>query len=479
MTDLPLFLEGAWVAGETSYQHDDTYSGQFAATVQVPGREQVSSALRALATAQAASRLTAHDRFRILARASDGVRRRSAEFADTIITDTGFTVTDAEREVSRAVETLRLCGEEANRLTGRMVPLEGAPGVSGRFGYTMRRPLGVVCAITPFNSPLNTVCHKVGPALAAGNAVLLKPAAETPLTAALLVRVLLEAGLPEDLIALVQGEGADVGQWLLDDPTPAFYAFTGSTRVGEHIRRSVGLRRTQLELGSLASTIVCDDADVAAAAALCVNAAFRKAGQVCTSVQRLYVQRPVQDELVAALGEQLRGRPAGDPRLPETFVGPLIRPAAADRVSSWVGAAVECGARVVSGGGRSGAVLEPTILTDATTEMRVMREEVFGPVVVLRPFDDLDEAIAEANDTPYGLAAGVFTASLGRALRAAENLRVGTVHINETSSSRVDLMPFAGVKASGTGAEGPRYAVAEMTEERLVTIGAGPGDRSR
>lgn len=473
MNDLPVFVDGAWVAGATSYELTDAFGGHRVATVQVPGRDQVTVALAALRDAQAASRLAAHDRFRVLSVASTILRQQADEFVDAIVTDTGFTITDAEREVARATETLRICGEEANRLVGRMVPLEGAPAITGRLGFTLRRPVGVVCAITPFNSPLNTVCHKIGPALAAGNAVVLKPAAETPLTATLLVRALLEAGLPEGLIALLHGDGAEVGQWLLDDQTPAFYAFTGSTRVGEHIRRSVGLRRTQLELGSLASTIVCDDADIARAAELCVNAAFRKAGQVCTSVQRLYVQRPVLDELCAALCERLNGRAVGDPRAPGAFVGPLISPAAADRVSSWVSAAVEQGADLIRGGERNGSVIEPTILANATADMRVMSHEIFGPVVVLRPFEALDEAIAEANDTPYGLAAGVFTANLDRALRAAEGLRVGTVHINETSSSRVDLMPFAGVKASGSGVEGPSYAIKEMTEERLITVGPG------
>jgi succinate-semialdehyde dehydrogenase/glutarate-semialdehyde dehydrogenase len=314
------------------------------------------------------------------------------------------------------------------------------------------------------------VCHKVGPALAAGNGVVLKPAPETPLTAALLVQLLLDAGLPEGLIALLPG-GADVGQALLEHPVPAFYAFTGSTRVGEHIARTVGIRRTQLELGSLASTIVCADAALDTAAGLCVNAAFRKAGQVCTSVQRLYVQREVVEEFGRLIADRLVDRPVGDPRRPGTFVGPVISPASAERIESWVTEAVEQGAELVRGGTRKGSVITPTILGNVSRTMTVMTNEIFGPVVVLRPFDALEEAIAEANDTPFGLAAGIFTADLDHALMAARELRVGTVHINETSSSRVDLMPFGGVKASGTGMEGPRYAIEEMTEETLVTVG--------
>lgn len=474
MRQAQLFLDGTWRDGAGTYVLTDKYTGADLAEVHVPDAEQVDRALRAVARAVEAGSPTAYQRASVLMAASATVARRRDEFVGTLVTDTGFTLADAEKEVGRAVETLQLCGEEAKRITGRMVPMEGGPGIVGRLGFTLRKPLGVVCAITPFNSPLNTVCHKVGPALAAGNGVALKPAAETPLTSELLVRVLLEAGVPEGLLALLPG-GADVGQMLLDHPVPAFYAFTGSTAVGEHIARTVGLRRTQLELGSLASTIVCRDADLDRAAGLCVNAAFRKAGQVCTSVQRLYVERTAIDEVGRLVAKELQGRPVGDPRAPDAFVGPVISTAAADRIETWVRNAVDGGASVVHGGTREAAVIAPTVLTEVTADMEVMTKEIFGPVVVLRPFDDLDAAIVEANDTPYGLAAGVFTSNLDRALDAAQRLRVGTVHINETSSSRVDLMPFGGVKASGTGVEGPRYAIEEMTEETLITVGRSGG----
>jgi acyl-CoA reductase-like NAD-dependent aldehyde dehydrogenase len=463
-----LFFDGEWRDGATTYSLTDKFSGVPVADVHVPSRAQVDVAVRAVARASTA--MSGLERGRILARAAELLAQRRDEFVDTIVTDTGFTVGDAEKEAARAVETLRLCGEEARRLTGRMVPLDGGPGGEGRLGFTLREPLGVVVAITPFNAPLNTVCHKVGPALAAGNGVVLKPAPETPLTAGLLIRVLLEAGVPQGLLALLPG-GGEVGQWLLEHPVPAFYAFTGSTRVGEHIAATVGVRRTQLELGSLASTIVCADADLERAARLCVNAAFRKAGQVCTSVQRLYVEQSAVDDMTTLLAKGLAGRVVGDPRAPGAFVGPVISAAAADRIETRVRDAVAAGARVVVGGERDRQVLTPTVLADVPAGVAVMTEEIFGPVVVLRTFTSLDDAIAEANDTPYGLAAGVFTASLDRALTAARRLRVGTVHINETSSSRVDLMPFGGVKASGVGAEGPRYAVEQMTEEKLVTIG--------
>lgn len=470
MKDSRLFFGGRWQDGEFRYTLADKFTGEPVSEIHVPGRGQVDEAVAAAARAQAGATATGYQRATVLMAASGRLARRRVEFVDTIVTDTGFTVADAEKEVARAIETLQLCGEEAKRITGRMVPLDGGPGIVGRLGFTLRKPLGVVCAITPFNSPLNTVCHKVGPALAAGNAVVLKPAAETPLTSTLLIEVLLEAGVPEGMLALLHG-GAEVGQMLLEHQSPAFYAFTGSTRVGEHIARTVGIRRTQLELGSLASTIVCADADIERAAELSVNAAFRKAGQVCTSVQRLYVEQSAIEDMGALIATSLAGRPVGDPRAPGAFVGPVISPASAERIESWVNRALAAGASLVVGGTRQGSVIAPAVLTDVPADVEIMTNEIFGPVVVLRPFIELDQAIAEANDTPYGLAAGIFTASLDRALTAAQRLRVGTVHINETSSSRVDLMPFGGVKASGSGMEGPRYAIEQMMEETLITIG--------
>lgn len=470
MIQATLFIDGTWTEGEDTATVCDKYTGEPVAQLHLPSRAQATRATRAVAAAQATTGLSPHDRYRILARAAQLVQQRREELVTTIVSDTGFTLADAAREVDRTEQTLLLSAEEAKRIHGEMVPSAG-PGAAGRLAFTIRHPLGVVCAITPFNSPLNTVTHKVAPALAAGNGVVLKPASQTPRSASALVRLLLDAGLPERLIALLHGGGSTAGQWLLEDPVPAFYAFTGSTEVGEHIRRTVGLRRTQLELGSLSSTIVCDDANLERAVGLCVNAAFRKAGQVCTSIQRLYVQRGILPDLSRVLTEHLATRQAGDPSDPATFVGPLISPQDAARVEAWVGEAVAQGASLLTGGRRRGSVVEPAVLSDVATGMQVMSQEVFGPVVCLRPFDDLQEAVAEANDTPYGLAAGIFTSDIGRALAAAGQLRVGSVHINETSSSRQDHFPYGGVKHSGMGREGPRYAIEEMTEERLVTLG--------
>jgi acyl-CoA reductase-like NAD-dependent aldehyde dehydrogenase len=465
------FLDGDWRPGATEVLIPDKFTGQPVSRVHEPDQAQTEQALRALAAAQAEISWPPYERFRVLARASALLAQQRDAFVSMIMTDTGFTRADAERETDRATQTLLLCGEEARRLAGEVIPMHGAPGVTGRLAFTVFRPLGVVCAITPFNSPLNTVVHKIGPALAAGNAVLLKPASQTPLTADGLLRLLLEAGLPPALMSVLPGRGSSVGQWLLDSQIPAAYAFTGSNPVGERVQRAAGLRRTQLELGSISSTIICADADLDRSLPLCASAAFRKAGQVCTSLQRLYVHETVAADVQDRLGAYLADKKAGDPAAPGTFIGPLISQGDAERVSDWIGAAAAGGASVVCGGERAGAVVDPTVLADVAPDMTVMRCEVFGPLVLIRPFSDLGVAIAEINDTPYGLAAGIFTRDLGNAMTAAERLRMGSVHINETSSSRVDLMPYTGVKASGIGQEGPRYSIREMSEECLITIG--------
>lgn len=471
MKEARLFISGAWETGGGTQTLLDKFDESPIAEVHEASREQVERALSALQRAQLEHRLEPFERARILLRAADVVTRRRDEFIATVIADAGFTVADSTREVERTIETLVTSGEEAKRIHGEVIPLNGSRGGSGRTGFTILEPIGVVCAITPFNSPLNTLAHKVAPAIAAGNAVIVKPSSYTPLSAVVLVEALLEAGLPEELIALVQGPGSVVGDWLLQSEIPAFYAFTGSTAVGAHIRRAAGLRRTQLELGSLASTIICNDADIDRAVDLSVNAGFRKAGQVCTSVQRLYVEQSAVAAVEHAMVARLTGRRAGDPREDATFVGPVISANDAERIEQWIGSAVRQGATVVAGGTRDRHVVAPTILTDVTPEMDVMSKEIFGPVVTIRPFTDLAAAIDEVNATPFGLAAGIFTNDLSRAITAATSLRMGSVHINQTSSNRVDPMPYGGVKQSGMGLEGPKYAIEEMSEHRLITFG--------
>lgn len=464
-----LLIGGEWADGEGSFDVHDPYRGDVVAVAQRASRDGVDQAVAAARAACEAGPPEPFRRFEILRRAAALIGERRDELLQLIPAETGFTVADARSEVDRCVQTLTESAEEAKRITGEMVPIEAAPGQRGRMAYTIRVPVGVVCAITPFNSPLNTVSHKVAPALAAGNAVVLKPSEQTPGTADMLCRAFVDAGLPPGFLNLLHGAG-DVGRWLVEHSGVDFYTFTGSSAVGAEIRRGAGLRRTSLELGSVSATIVCDDADLEWAATRCVAAGFRKAGQVCTSVQRLYVQRGAFDVFMGLLTPAVEALPVGDPFDPTTRVGPMIDDAAAARAEAWVAEAVAAGARIVTGGTRDGRLFRPTVLDHVTPVMKVMCEEIFAPVLSVAPFDDLDEALERVNDTPYGLAAGIFTRDLARAIEASRRLRVGGVHVNDTSSSRVDLMPYGGVKASGYGWEGPRYAIREMTEERLVTI---------
>jgi succinate-semialdehyde dehydrogenase/glutarate-semialdehyde dehydrogenase len=468
-----LFLNGSWADGEGSAPVVDKFTGQVLAELAQASTRQVSEAIGCLSAAHQRAVLPPYQRFEILSRASALVAGRRDELASVMVAESGFTLSDVAGEIDRTVQTLRLCAEEATRITGEMVPLDGAPGVTDRIGFTIRRPIGVVCAITPFNSPLNTPAHKVGPALAAGNTVILKPSTYTPFSAAALVEILLEAGLPPSHIALVHGSGRSVGSSLLADPRVGFYTFTGSTEVGHHLRATVGVRPTQLELGGLSSTIICADADPDLAVARCVPAAYRKAGQVCTSVQRIHVHDSIRETVTDRLVKAVNSQRYGDPREPGTLTGPLITAGESERVMSWIEAAIDAGASALAGARREGPVVAPTVLTGVSADSNVMCQEVFGPVVSVRGFADLDQAIDEVNDTPYGLAAGIFTNDVNSALHAAQRLRMGSVHINQTSSSRVDLMPYGGVKESGFGREGPRYAAREMTEERLVTISYG------
>lgn len=464
-----MLIDGEWVKGESTFVVTDKFTGEPVAAVGSASREQVSQAVRAAARAFARRRVTPYERYEILHRAADLVQSRREAYISTIVAESGFTVTDAENEISRAVQTFLGCAEEAKRIAGEVVPIDGAPGQTNRLAFTLRVPVGVVCAITPFNSPLNTVAHKVGPALAAGNTVVLKPATQTPLTAELLCRTLTDAGVPAGHLNLVHGTGADVGTYLLHEQPIAFYTFTGSTAVGRTIQRTIGLRRAQLELGSISATIVCEDADLPRAVPRCVSASFRKAGQVCTSVQRLYVHRSITDRFVASLVEATLRAQVGDPKDRGTLVGPMISMREAQRAAEWVGEAVTQGAQIACGGRREGALFFPTILLGVTPQMRVMCDEIFAPVICVVPYDSLDTAIREINATPYGLAAGLFTTNVNTAMSVARQLEVGTVHVNETSSSRVDIMPYGGIKDSGFGREGPKYAIQEMTNERLVT----------
>jgi succinate-semialdehyde dehydrogenase/glutarate-semialdehyde dehydrogenase len=465
-----LLIGGEWVPGAGTMEVKEKFTGKTLAEVARASEQQVNAAVAAAKRSFETNPLEPYRRYEILLRASVLVEQRRHELVQTIVAESGFTVSDAAVEVNRCIQTLVISGEEAKRISGEMVPIESAPGQAHRLGFTIRVPRGVICAITPFNSPLNTVTHKIAPALAAGNTVVLKPASYTPLTAAILCQILIEAGLPSAHINLVNGPGGEVGSWLAANPDINFYSFTGSTAVGRALHQAVGLRQTALELGSIAATIVCEDANLEWALPRCVAASFRKAGQVCTSVQRLYVHDSILDRFTEMLRAKTVAAKVGDPYIPDTLTGPMISIAEAERAETWVNEAIRAGAHLVCGGGREGPVLTPTILTDVNPEMRVMCEEIFAPVISIVPYSSFNDAVDSINATHYGLATGVFTNDLSVALTAAKSLHVGSVHINETSSSRVDLMPYTGAKESGFGREGPKYSIQEMTEERLITI---------
>jgi len=465
-----LLSGGEWIAGEGPVSAVlDKFNLSQVAEAPAASQAQIDAMIASAHDAFRADTLSAHQRAEILDRAVTIIAREMENMAQIIQAESGFTKSDALGEVTRCMQTLSLSAEEARRLKGDVIPMSGAPNQARRMGFTLRVPLGVVLAVTPFNSPLNTVTHKVGPALAAGNAVILKPASATPMTSCKLAEILTEAGVPKGLLSVLHGGGAVV-QAAIADTKIRFIAFTGSTEVGRKIQSAAGLRRTQMELGSIAYTILCDDADLDRALPKIVSAGYRKAGQVCTSVQMLLVQETIMETVTKRMTELVGQVKYGDPRVEGTVTGPLISEDDAVRVEAWIEDAVRKGASRLVGGPRQGTVVPPTLLSGVTDDMKLGCSEIFGPVVCLKPFKSLDEAVDLVNATPYGLATGIFTNRLSDGLAAAKTLEVGGVHINETSSSRIDLMPYGGSKDSGFGREGPHYAIEEMTEERIVTI---------
>lgn len=465
-----LLIDGEWLDGVGVTPVLDKFSGDVLGQVAAASRDQVNAAVASARRSFAANPLNPQQRYVILMKVAELLGDNREALAQSIIAESGIPWKDAFNEVGRAMETFRVSAEEAKRLHGEIVPIDSAPDQAGRMAYTIRVPRGVVGAITSFNSPLNMVAHKVAPAIASGNTVVFKPPVATPMSATRLFELLLEAGLPPGHANLLQGGGADVGQQMIEHPGLDFFTFTGSTPVGKKIREARGMGHVALELGSIAATIVMEDADLEKAATRVAQSGFRRMGQMCTSTQRLFVQRGALDRFVPLLLKAAQGLKVGDPRDHATDVGPMISEKEAARAEAWVAEAVAAGAKLLLGGKRDGAVLPPTILQDVTPKMRVICEEIFAPVLSVIPFDSFDEAVEAVNSVPFGLAAGLFTSNLNRAIEGSKRLHVGVVHINEPSSSRVDLMPFGGVKDSGVGQEGPRYAMREMTEERLVTI---------
>ncbi|MBI3077071.1 MAG: aldehyde dehydrogenase family protein [Deltaproteobacteria bacterium] len=464
-----MYVAGKWVEKSQKIEDLNPYDGKLIDTVPRADLRDVDLALEsAVRGATVMAKLPGYERYRILKKAAEGLEARTDDVARTITMEEGKPLAESRFEVSRAAQALMLSAEEAKRIHGETVPFDGAPGGAGKLGFTLRVPCGVVVAISPFNAPLNLTAHKVGPAIAAGNAVVVKPASDTPLCILKLTELLLECGVPPEGIQCLTGAGAEVGDALCRDPRVRKISFTGSRDVGDRICRIAGIKKVTMELGGNCPVIVMPDADLELVATGLAATGYTNAGQVCVSTQRVLAAAPVYGDLLDALRPKVAALKTGNPLEEGVKIGPLVREREAVRVESWVNEALEGGARLVVGGERHGAIYAPTIVADVKPEMRLSREELFGPAVAVTKVADLDEALALANDTPYGLAAAIFTGSVESAMKFARECQAGNLHVNWGTQWRVELMPYGGLKESGFGKEGPRYAVEEMTELKLV-----------
>jgi acyl-CoA reductase-like NAD-dependent aldehyde dehydrogenase len=466
-----LLIGGEWVDTGEWQDVRSPYSGDVVGRVARAGAAEARRALDAAERAMAEP-LPTHRRAAILDRTAELLAERQDEVARTISDEAGKPMKAARVEAQRAVSTFTIAAAVARTLAGDVIPMDASQAGEGKLAFTLRRPIGIVGAISPFNFPLNLVAHKVAPALAAGCAVVLKPAGQTPLSALMLAELEQEAGLPDGWLNVLVGPAADIGDVLVADERVAMITFTGSGEVGWGIRERAARKKVSLELGNATPVLVEADADIETAATKLAANAFSFAGQSCISVQRIYVRREVYEDFVARFVPKVEALVVGDPADEDTDVGPVIDAGAKERIAAWIAEAKAQGATELAGGEENGH-LRPTVLADVTREMKVSCEEVFGPVCTVSSYDSLDEGIELANSTRYGLQAGIFTGSVESALAAAQGLEFGGVTVNEAPTFRADQMPYGGVKASGNTREGPPYTVREMTEERLVVLALG------
>jgi acyl-CoA reductase-like NAD-dependent aldehyde dehydrogenase len=468
-TERKLLIGGEWVETGEWLDIASPYSGE---TVGRVAKAAAGEARGAVDAAEAAMRepLPAHKRAEILVRVAGYLGKRHDEVARTISDEAGKPMKAARVEAKRAMSTYTFAAVEARKLAGEMVPMDASQAGEGKLAFTLRQPIGVVGAISPFNFPLNLVAHKLAPALAAGCAVVLKPASQTPLSALLLAELETEAGLPPGWVNVVVGPASEIGDVLIEDARVKAITFTGSGTVGWQLAERAPRKRVNLELGNSTPVVIAADAEIDAAAQSMAGNAFSFAGQSCISVQRIYVERPAYDEFLDGFLPRVEALKLGDPADEETDVGPVIDGNARERILDWIDEARRQGARILTGGDQEDELIRPTVIAEASPELKVNCEEVFGPVCTVTPFGMLDEAIELANGTRYGLQAGIFTRSVETALRAARELEFGGVTVNEAPTFRADQMPYGGVKDSGNTREGPAYAVRELTEEKLVVI---------
>lgn len=465
------FINGCWInSGRPVVQVRSPYSGEIIGEQLLSTKEDVENALSsAFQAKKEIAGIPVYERANILKKASSLLDSRKETFAKFISEELGKPLKNTLDEVSRSVETLEQSAEEAKRLIGETIPGSASQRGTKALAMTFRVPVGVVAAITPFNAPLNLICHKIGPAFAAGNSVVLKPAPQTPLIAAELLKLLLEAGFPKHGINMVLG-GAEVGQQIVQDDRVNVISFTGGVAASRNICDLAGMKKVLLELGGNAATIVHEDADLERAAALCALTGYSNSGQSCISVQRIYVHETVVETFTKLLKEKVEQLKVGDPLSPDTDIGCLVDERAAERVMNWIKEAVQSGAELITGGKQQGATVEPTVLLNPPKQSKVVCEEVFGPIVSIIPYCTIEEAIAETNNSSFGLQAGLFTNRMDVIYQAAKELEVGGVVINGTSNFRLDHWPYGGVKNSGIGREGPRYAIQEMTEMKMIVF---------
>jgi acyl-CoA reductase-like NAD-dependent aldehyde dehydrogenase len=464
-----MLIGGEWRSAADMMEVRDPYRGEVVSYAPRSSLSDLDAALAAaVAAKEQAAAMPGFERAKLLRRVGALLAKRTDQIAEVMTRETGKAIKDARGEVARSQDTIDLSADEAIRIEGEHVPLDGSAMGAGKIALMLRFPVGVVAGITPFNAPFNLAAHKIAPAIASGNVIVLKAPPQTPGVVHELARLFVDAGTPAGFLNVLYGDA--VGPALVRDPRVDFITFTGSSRVGAEIKAASGLRRVALELGGNGVTIVHEDASIEEAAPVCARNAMRLAGQSCISVQAVYVHRSLYERFTARAIEEVRKLKLGDPMDVSTDVGTLIDEAAARRVEAWIKEAVAGGARIAAGGGRHRAQIEPTVLTDLDPSMKVVCDEVFGPVISILPYDDIEEVFRRVSASRFGLQCGIFTASLAIAMAAVRKLRTGGVIINGSSTWRTDQLAYGGVKDSGIGREGPRYAIRDMTEERLVVF---------
>ncbi|ACM23724.1 aldehyde dehydrogenase family protein [Thermotoga neapolitana] len=466
---MKMLVAGRWVDRDEKIEVLNPYDGSLVDTVPVASEEDIEEAIsKAVEGAKIMKRMPIWKRVEILEKTSELLKERYKEIAVLLVKESGKTIREAEAEVLRTAELFRMSAEEAKRIHGETLPFDSLKGSERKRGYFVREPVGIVAAIVPFNVPLALCAHKVGPAIAAGNAVIIKPPTQDPLTNLVLGEILLEAGMPSEAVSILTGPGSRVGTPIVRDERIRMVSFTGSVPVGKTIMKNVGLKKVSMELGSNSPLIVTETGNLEKAVKATVSGGFSLAGQVCISVQRVYVHKKVFNDFVDLLIEEVKKIKVGDPMSRDTDMGPVIDEPNALRIESWIKEAVDKGAKLAIGGERNYTLISPTVLLEVPKDTKIMTEELFGPAVAVNSFEVFEEALEEANSTKYGLQVGVFTSKIDEAFEAIEKLEFGGVLINEGPRYRADFMPYGGYKESGIGREGIKFAIEEMTEIKTV-----------